>query len=110
METVRDIYAFIGQKIVDSISEDWLEAKVNLDSIGNNVKTYGYFVSLENERKSLSLKMGFQGAKKVLRLKEIIGENPKNKWNRAVFSLKPDGDFDMEFIWDQELQDEVESF
>ena len=29
-------------------------------------------------------------------------------WNRAVFTLYPDDKFNMEYIWDQELQDRVD--
>ncbi|MEK3916192.1 hypothetical protein [Paenibacillus sp. FSL H7-0331] len=41
-------------------------------------------------------------------LHEITTEGGNNKWNKAVFSVQPDGAFDMKFIWDQELQDEIE--
>ena len=44
----------------------------------------------------------------IMELHKITTEGGKNKWNRAVFSVQPDGAFDMEFIWDQELQDEIE--
>ncbi len=27
-------------------------------------------------------------------------------WNRAIYTLEKNGHFDMEFIWDQALQDE----
>ncbi|WP_289063039.1 hypothetical protein [uncultured Zobellia sp.] len=110
MESVSEIYTFIGQKIMDSIPEDWTSAKLNIESVGNHVKSHGIYIDITSEQKNLAVKLGFQGAKNILRLKEIAAENDKNKWNKAVFSLKPDGDFNMEFIWDQELQDEVESF
>lgn len=110
MDTVAEIYTFIGQRVIDSIPEEWLRAVVNMESIGNHVKSYGSYETLDNKQKNLPIKLGFEGAKKVLKLKKITTENEKNKWNRAVFSLTPDGEFDMEFIWDQALQDEVESF
>ncbi|WP_315602431.1 hypothetical protein [Treponema socranskii] len=33
---------------------------------------------------------------------------PEHKWNRAVYTLEKNGRFDMEFEWDQALQDEWE--
>ena len=33
---------------------------------------------------------------------------PEHKWNRAVYTLEKSGHFDMEFEWDQALQDEWE--
>ena len=41
-------------------------------------------------------------------LHEITTEGGNNKWNRAIFTLFSTGKFDMEFIWDQELNDEIE--
>lgn len=35
-------------------------------------------------------------------------EGGKAKWNKAVFYLNADGSFNMEFEWDQKLQDEIE--
>jgi hypothetical protein len=29
-------------------------------------------------------------------------------WNKAIFTLYPDNKVEMEYIWDQELQDEIE--
>ena len=45
-----------------------------------------------------------------MELHEITTEEDNNKWNKAVFTLTPDGSFDMEFIWDQELHDRIESY
>ncbi|MCL1670015.1 hypothetical protein M2T82_18285 [Elizabethkingia ursingii] len=44
----------------------------------------------------------------IMELHEITTEGGNNKWNKAIFTLTPDGDFDMEFIWDQELQNEID--
>ena len=44
----------------------------------------------------------------LMELHSITTEGGSNKWNRAIYTLMPDGKFDMEFIGDQELQDEIE--
>ena len=31
---------------------------------------------------------------------------PEHKWNKAVYDLEKNGQFDMTFEWDQALQDE----
>lgn len=41
-----------------------------------------------------------------MELHEITTEGGNNRWNRAVFTLTPNGVFDMEFIWDQDLHNE----
>jgi hypothetical protein len=33
----------------------------------------------------------------------------KHKWNRAIFKIRSNNDFDIEFFWDQNLQDEIEN-
>lgn len=106
---ISDIYREIGQNILDSISDNWVEAKLNIEyagSVGFNLE----YKNKDREEKSAKFQNAFSASRKIKDLHVITTENEKNKWNRAVFSLKPDGDFDIEFVWDQELQDEVESF
>ncbi|HEY8400102.1 MAG TPA: immunity protein YezG family protein [Cytophagaceae bacterium] len=47
---------------------------------------------------------------KIKWLHTTTTEEDKNKWNKAKFSVTPDGKFDMEFIWDQEWQDEIDGY
>ena len=105
---VSEIYTRIGQRIVDSIEDKWINAELHIEYVGS-VKTILNY-SHNDESKNTGLIDSFKNMRDIKKLHEITTENPKNKWNRAVFSIKPDGDFDMEFIWDQELQDKVESF
>ncbi|WP_161662313.1 hypothetical protein [Pedobacter sp. V48] len=44
----------------------------------------------------------------ILELHRITTEGDGNKWNGAVYESSSDGKFNMEFIWDQDFQDEVE--
>lgn len=41
-------------------------------------------------------------------LHEITTEGGNNRWNRIEFKLSSDGKMNLEFIWDQELFDELE--
>ena len=106
---VSDIYKKIGQAILDSIEEDWTNAILNIEFIGSIGTNLIYFDKNNNE-KSEWLESDENIEDEIEKLHQITTEGGNNKWNKAVFSLKPDGDFNMEFIWDQELQDEVESF
>ena len=104
----NDIYNRIGQRIVDSIDDEWATAKLNITYIGA-VKTV---LEYENHGivKNKGLVDSFKNMRDVKKLNEITTEGENNKWNKLIFSLKSDGDFDMEFTWDQVEQDEVESF
>ncbi|WP_288788687.1 hypothetical protein [uncultured Elizabethkingia sp.] len=43
-----------------------------------------------------------------MKLHHITTKDGNNKWNKAIFTLTPDGDFDMKFMWDQQLQNEID--
>lgn len=61
------------------------------------------------EVKNTILQDSFKNMRDIKELNAIMtAENNKNKWNKAVFTVNPEGKFDMQFIWDQELQDEIE--
>ncbi|RNL55907.1 hypothetical protein [Pedobacter jejuensis] len=103
--TVDEIYEKIGYSITNAIKVDnWNKAQLALEVVGDSVDFKGYL----NENEKFDAPGGFSLAKSILNLHEITTEGGNNKWNRAIFTLFSTGKFDMEFIWDQELQDEVE--
>lgn len=105
METVDQIYEKLGQAIFNNIEkQDWSNAQLHLEVIGTSVDFKGFLD--DNER--FNAPGGFSLAKSVLALHEITSEGENNKWNKAIYTLTSSGKFDMQFIWDQELQDEVE--
>jgi hypothetical protein len=105
METVDDIYKKLGQAIINSIeTDDWNKAQLHLEVIGSSVDFKGFL----NDNDRFNAPGGFSLAKSVLNLHAITTEEDNNKWNRAIFTLTPDGKFNMEFIWDQELHDQIE--
>lgn len=91
------------------INGEWVKAKLDIEVIGKMVSFTGNYLNNKNETKQIDVdEFDFQLTFDVLELHKITTEGGNNKWNRAVFSVQPDGAFDMEFIWDQELQDEIE--
>lgn len=105
METVNDIYEKLGQAVMSNIETDnWSKAQLHLEVIGGSVDFKGFL----NDNERFNAPGGFSLAKSVLNLHAITTEGGSNKWNKAIFTLTPEGKFDMEFIWDQEFQDEVE--
>ncbi|SEG71467.1 immunity protein YezG family protein [Paenibacillus sp. UNC499MF] len=109
MKTVDKIYESIVTNISTVINGEWVKAKLDIEVIGEMVSFTGNYLSNKNETKQIDVdEFDFQLTFDVLELHKITTEGGNNKWNRAVFSVQPDGAFDMEFIWDQELQDEIE--
>ncbi len=106
MSTVSEIYHQIGQRIIDSIEEQWDEAKLLIEYVGG-VKTYLEYKN-NDQMKNVILIDSFKNMRDIKELNNITSENEKNRWNKAIFTLFPTGKFNMEFIWDQALQDEIE--
>ncbi|MEK3916193.1 MAG: immunity protein YezG family protein [Candidatus Pristimantibacillus sp.] len=109
MKTVDKIYESIVTNISTVINGEWVKAKLDIEVIGEMVSFTGNYLNNKNETIQIDVdEFDFQLTFDVLELHKITTEGGNNKWNRAVFSVQPDGAFDMEFIWDQELQDEIE--
>jgi len=109
MKTVDKIYESIVTNISTVTNGEWVKAKLDIEVIGEMVSFTGNYLNNKNETKQIDVdEFDFQLTFDVLELHKITTEGGNNKWNRAVFSVQPDGAFDMEFIWDQELQDEIE--
>jgi len=109
MKTVDKIYESIVTNICTVTNGEWVKAKLDIEVIGEMVSFTGNYLNNKNETKQIDVdEFDFQLTFDVLELHKITTEGGNNKWNRAVFSVQPDGAFDMEFIWDQELQDEIE--
>ena len=106
METVSVIYEKIGNYINSNIGNvQWREARLLIDIVESSVGFEGFF----NENERYSTPANFALAKSILELHKITTKGDHNRWNRAIFKLWPEGKFDMEFIWDQELHDELDS-
>lgn len=108
--TVDEIYSSIGQGISNAIEEsNWTNAKLDIEVVGNGVVGYTGDYQVDNTTVNLSVRKIPRDIRNWLKeLHGITTEGGKNKWNRAIFRLEPDGKFSIEFIWDQQLHDQVE--
>jgi hypothetical protein len=105
---IEEIYTLIGQSIVDSIEENWDYAILDIKYTGKSGGfSLNYFFD-EKEKNSEYSAGGYKIYKAIKELHEITTEGGNNKWNRIEFKLTSDGDMNLEFIWDQELFDELE--
>jgi len=82
---------------------------LNIEFEGEGVVGYNGDYEINAEKKDLDV---FEISRYILnwirKLHQITTEGGSNKWNRAIFTLLPTGKFDMEFIWDEELDKEIE--
>jgi hypothetical protein len=109
--TVDEIYVNIGQGISNAIDEPhWKNAKLDIEIVGDGVVGYTGDYQINGATFDLSVRKIPRDIRNWLKeLHTTTTEGGNNRWNRAVFTLEPHGKFDMEFIWDQELHDQIES-
>lgn len=104
---IDDIYLSIAKNIVSSIESNWELAQINFEYYGSAAEYHGRFYQVGSDE-AQNFKVGYSTYKLFKKLHGITTENDSNKWNRAVFNLKPTGEFNIDFSWDQELADEIE--
>jgi len=107
---IEDIYHKIGQSIVDSLDEEWINAKLEIKHTEGSTKFYlNYFSSSNIPKNSAYPALDYSIVKAVKELHKITTEGDNNKWNRLEYKLTSEGEMDLEFIWDQQLFDELEN-
>jgi hypothetical protein len=107
--TIDKIYEGIAQEINNAIRDNWEKAVLNIEFEGEGVVGYNGDYEINAEKKDLDVfEISYEISDWITELHEITTEGGNNKWNRAIFTLFPKGKFDMEFIWDEELDKEIE--
>ncbi|MFJ1425721.1 hypothetical protein ACILD6_03920 [Capnocytophaga canimorsus] len=109
---VEEIYLKIGKEVFNAVqSDNWTEAKLYLEVTGdegNSVVGYtGKYVENENFKHLSVRNIDNAIVDWVADLHKITTEGGNSQWNKAIFTLFPNGNFDMEFIWDQAWHDEI---
>ena len=108
MKTIDDIYSAIASNINSVINEEWIGAELNIETIGEMASFAGNYVNKNDQKRQLDVdEFDFELTFDILELQKITTEDIRNRWNKAIFSLKSDGEFDMQFIWDQHWHDEI---
>jgi hypothetical protein len=100
--TVDEIYLSIAQAVVDSIQESWDLVKIEVEYVDDTAEFDCTYVRSDSEEE-VDFDVEYQMYKDFKVLHEITTEGNSNLWNRALFSLKPSGDFNIDFKWDEEL-------
>lgn len=100
------ILEHIKENIINSINEPWDSAVLNIQ-VAKNFSSYkGHYIS-EEIKKSLKVSRFDQSIDdELIELHRIlILERGEKDWNQAEFKLTNDGNYTIEYIWNQELYD-----
>ena len=108
---IDEVYMGLATNIIDGIHDSWEKAVLDIEKPALDVVSFSG--SYHNDNGENSFKFKNFDRKKLKQdanmLYEITTENNSNKWNRAKFTLKPSGDFSIDFQWDQALDDEIKA-
>ena len=104
--TIDDIYMNIANNIVNKIESEWKYAVIEVEMYGDAAKFKSRYFSEDLEK---PFKLHHSALDDFEDLQKITTKGGSNKWNRAKFTLSPSGEFEIDFEWDQDLADEIES-
>ena len=106
---LSDIYQQIAHKIKTIIKEDWSEATLEVERADGSIEFIGkYSTPLNAKKTNQAFSVDYSFYKLFKQLHQITSTNLKNNWNRAKYTLYSDGNFEIDFEWDQDLADEIE--
>lgn len=106
---IEEIYKKIGQGLSDSSQGEWTSAMADIRILPDSFEYSCYYFIEDNKKKAIA-DLDFEDDL-IDALTEMHGDmnkNGANKWNRAKFTVMPDGKFKMDFVWDQALEDEYQ--
>jgi hypothetical protein len=106
----KEIFTAITNHIVSSeIDDKWSSAILKLTVIEDTVDFNLNFVYDDGEQKNVKLKSAFHCGLDVLKLHTLTNSHPNyKKWNKAVFTLQNTSKCHIEYIWNQQIQDELD--
>jgi hypothetical protein len=106
--TQDEVYNGLAHFVMDILPpKKWTKAELRIKKLEGVLGMSGTCYCEDGEKVSLRTKYDDDLRDKLLWLHQFTTRwgGDKNRWNRAIYTLYPEGKFDMEFIWDQELQD-----
>lgn len=109
--TVDEIYSDFGQTLYNSIpDEEWKTAHLFIMRLENTARFNANYVNNLDEKIAIKARNFSPIYDSVHELHTVTTEGGHNRWNKLEFTLYPNFKFNLEFIWDQELQDEVDGY
>ncbi len=106
---LSEIYHSIGNVLSSNTEGDWKEAILNIEVLEGYCSYEASFVTVDEVTKDFDVfEFPDNFGDNLMTIHKMTTEGKNNRWNRAIFKLWSNGKFDMEFIWDQELYDEIE--
>jgi len=110
----KEIFNLLANGIIDAIpqGQKFKRAILNIIKQEGVVEFNSYLIDEGDNQQNLEINMGYKYAKSVLELYKITQTQPPihANWNRAKYTLYPEGKMQIDYIWDEELQQEVDKY
>lgn len=110
MEKIFNSLATSILKLIPNL--EFQSITLNIKRLEKNLGVQGFYINSHGDRKSLEvwdLDFDVNLIHELYKLSQLPPLKHIN-WNRAIFKIYPDYKFNIEYIWDQELHDEVEKY
>ena len=105
--TIDEIYQKIAQDIVNAIDNEWKTAVMSVELLKDAANYKCRYLNSLNDKEEAFDPDPFS-LDDFEELHEIMNAEGQHDWNRAVFTLYPDGKFNIDFKYDKELASEIE--
>ncbi len=110
--TLKQSFEKIAAKVHEDLQKhQWEKAIIQIIRFDGAVRFEGQYQSaFDHLLKNIDVSFGFWEARAVHSIYKITTTEPPihKNWNRAIFTLYPNNKFEIEYIWDQELQDDLD--
>ncbi len=103
---------FVGALIRNMVETDYSICHLHIKRQEGMSGFSAMFYDKNGVKKSISIDNGSELCDVIDDLYAITQTQPPihKDWNKAVFTLYPDGKADMEYIWDAEMQAEIDKY
>lgn len=99
IEGVEPLYQAIAESIQETIDDDWSSAIMEAIFYSESSTYIGEYTR-SVDGKARSFPTSGKGSRAFRALRERFREEGKPLWGRARFDLRPDGTFDIQWIYD----------
>lgn len=108
--TEREVFIRLAQKMADVVKLPFDRVCVDIER-GIYSVDFCSWLYYNNEKQNVDIDFDIEDAKAILELYTITQTQPPihKDWNRAAFTLYPDGKVNMEYIFDAEWQAELDA-
>ena len=115
MNSIKSILVDLAINMRKAIDEDWIKSVLHIEVLKGYSSYKGkYYKSEECQGNNISVsKFDYIIDTNLIELHRLTQDEAPLKhknWNRAIFTLFSDNKFEIEYIWDQELQDQMDGF